>query len=215
MVLGKLRKRIASVRSPRVKVDDALLADVAAYVDKVFVSEDAILDFCAPAPVCRMEADLFAESCTPPEGTASFPPIPAACSMPVAAVPRAIEAAPDDLSDLLAHLDEGFSATLLQLIDSRGMTDAQVYKRANMSRQHFSKIRTNPEYRPKKGTALALAVALELSLEETEDLLSRAGYALSRSSKFDVIAEYFISRGIYDIFVINETLFHFDQPLLG
>lgn len=118
------------------------------------------------------------------------------------------------LDDLLASLDASFSTTLLALIDKRGMTDAQVYKRANMSRQLFSKIRSDAEYRPTKRTALALAIALELSLDETCDLLGRAGFALTHSSKADVIVEYFIVHGNYDILEINEALYAFDQPLL-
>ena len=118
------------------------------------------------------------------------------------------------LAGLLDSLDASFSTTLLALIDERGMTDAQVYKRANMSRQLFSKIRSDADYRPTKKTALALAVALSLDLDETSDLLARAGFALSASSKSDVIVEYFISRGNHDIFKINEALYAFDQPLL-
>ena len=91
----------------------------------------------------------------------------------------------------------------------------EIYKRANIDRKHFSKIRTGRGYTPKKPTILALAIALELTLSETEDLLARAGYALSHASKFDVIVEYFIVRGQYDIFQLNEVLFSYDQPLLG
>ena len=120
----------------------------------------------------------------------------------------------DGLQEWLDSIDEPFSITLLKLIDNRGMSDVDVYKRANMSRQLFSRIRSDANYRPTKKTVLALAIALSLNLEETGDLLRRAGFALSHSSKSDVIIEYFIVHGIYDLYTINNTLYDFDQPLL-
>ena len=120
-----------------------------------------------------------------------------------------------DLEDALDNLDAGFSETLLALIDQRGLTDAEVYHRANLSRQLFSKIRNNPAYRPTKPTAVALAMALELDLGATQDLLARAGLTLSRTSKFDVIVRFFIERRIFDTYRLNEALFTYDQPLVG
>jgi hypothetical protein len=120
-----------------------------------------------------------------------------------------------ELNAYIENLDEPFAVALMRLIDAKGQTDVEVYKRANLSRKLFSKIRTIEGYMPGKRTALALAVALELSLAETEDLLRRAGYALSHSQMSDVIIEYFIINKRYDIFEINEVLFKYDQPLLG
>ena len=120
-----------------------------------------------------------------------------------------------DRQELLRQLDEGFSRTLLKLIDEKGMTDVQCYKRANIDRKLFSKIRSDPDYRPSKTTAIALALALELSLPETQALLGRAGYTLSHSFLFDIIVEACIRKGVFNVLTVNELLFAYDQPLLG
>ena len=122
---------------------------------------------------------------------------------------------PLSLEALLQQEDAGFTEKLLELIDRSGKKDSYVYKKANLSKQHFSKIRNNPHYQPTKPTAIALALALELSLEETRDLIGRAGFALSNSSKFDLIIRYFIEQKNYNVVEINLALYEFDQSLLG
>lgn len=119
------------------------------------------------------------------------------------------------LEEAVKQLDEGFSEMLLRKISESGMTDAQCYKRANIDRRLFSKIKNDKHYTPSKSTVIAFALALELPMEELREMLGKAGYSLTRACEFDIIVEYFVTRGIYSVFTINEALFAFDQNLIG
>jgi len=151
-----------------------------------------------------------ADACPVPEEFAAPPVI--AASHATGPEPPAEKAT---LDEMLRSMDKGFADTLFDYIDAKGMDDVECYKRANIDRKTFSKIKCNRNYRPSKQTVLSFAIALRLTLEETNHLLNTVGMCLSRSSKFDVIIEYFIVNGKYDIYEINETLFAFDQMLLG
>lgn len=118
-----------------------------------------------------------------------------------------------NIDDLMNQLEETFSQRLLRMIDERGMTDAEAYTKAYVDRRHFSKIRKDVNYIPNKKTVLAFTIALELSLDEAKDLLASAGFALSRSSKMDIIVAYFLQNKIYDMFEINDVLDAYGQPV--
>ena len=118
-----------------------------------------------------------------------------------------------NIDDLMAQIEETFSQRLLRMIDERDLKDSEVYTKANVDRRHFSKIRKDVNYTPNKKTVLAFTIALELSLDEAKDLLASAGYALSRSSKMDIIVAYFLQNKIYDMFEINDVLFAYGQPI--
>lgn len=118
-----------------------------------------------------------------------------------------------NIDDLVNQLEETFSERLLRMIDERGLKDSEVYNKARVDRRHFSKIRKDVNYTPNKKTVLAFSIALELSLDETKDLLRCAGYALSRSSKMDIIVTYFLQNKIYDMFEINDVLYEYGQPI--
>ncbi|MDR3216683.1 MAG: macro domain-containing protein [Clostridiaceae bacterium] len=169
-------------------VSEKLLGEVESYIDEHYVEEHRI----TRRELLNVEREALASMFAP-----------------------SIGGTPQGLDDIVENLDEPFSATLLRLIDKSGKSDADIYKRANIDRRLFSKIRSNAHYAPSKPTVLAFAVALRLTLGQTEDLLERAGFALSHSRKFDVIVEYFIVSGKYDIFEINNVLFEYDQTILG
>ena len=182
------------------QISGKLFADIAEYIDDHYVDEHTDSRRECLRRLNRLEkASMVCED--------------AVRAAPCA--PMAMSVAGGSLDDMLGELDAGFSETLLKLIDRTGKKDSEIYKKANVDRKLFSKIRNTPDYKPSKATAIAFAIALELDLEETRDFIARAGFALSRSSKFDVIIEYFIKQKNYDVFAINEALFAFDQSLLG
>ena len=187
------------------KLSEKLFQSVASYIDEHYVDDCKIAAYGAVPENRRrirrhrdweLEERMVAEECAP------------CYSMPLPSKAMSLE-------DMLKQADAGFTETLLKLIDDSGKKDSEIYKKALLSKQHFSKIRNNPNYKPTKPTAIALALALELDLDATKDLIGRAGYALTNSSKFDLIICYFIEHGKYNLVEINCMLFEHDQSLLG
>ena len=198
------------------QLSEKLVSSVASYIDEHYVDEAFAAEYSAPRRRERPEAIrrpapmVEADNCPEPDDC-----VYQRLEQPSAPFERPRPIAAKSLEDMLRQTDAGFSETLLKLIDQTGKKDSEIYTKANVSRQHFSKIRNNRDYRPTKATALAFAIALKLDMAQTRDLIGRAGYALTNSSKFDVIIMYFIQQQNYDLFEINATLFEFDQSLLG
>ena len=215
-------------------LSDKIFAGVDQFIDENYVGEKTVEEYspvnlragleahvadeCAEEPIERKAArrernrnerrGLFGSGSNAMRMDSAIPPVAAAGAACASVAPRSLE-------DVVKNVSETWQESLLRLITERGYSDTEVYKRANVDRKLFSKIRTNKNYQPKKNTAVAFALALRLNLDETKDFLMRAGYAFSPSSKFDLIIEYSIEHGVYDLMLINGALFDHDQPQLG
>ena len=177
------------------QISEELFDDVAEYIDDNYVDENG------DRHIYNQRRRIFSNECDFDIGT---------CLEEKELSPHHIS-----LEDMLSEMDDNFAVMLLKLIDVKGITDVECYKKANVSKQTWYKIMNEKDYKPSKNTVISFAIALELSLEEAKHLLATVGFTLSKSSKFDIIIEYFLVSGEYDIFTINETLFKFDQVCLG
>lgn len=188
------------------QIGEKLFSDITSFIDDKYVDTHFIKN--------RLRSEVY-EECVPPMATSMkcTENEPICYSEGNTALPNKKKS--ESLYDAIRQIDESFSQMLLRKIDEKGISDVECYKKANVDRKLFSKIRSDVNYKPSKTTAIAFAVSLELSLEETEDMLKKAGFALSHSNKFDIIIEYFITHKNYNVFEINEALFAFDQSLLG
>lgn len=190
-------------------VSEKLYSDIQRFIDDNYVSENYV-----KRNSLFKNRHLFKRSDSAMAKTAQSVEMPMSAMFGAAQV-CAADSMHTELEKAISQIDESFSQMLLRKIDEKGLTDAQCYKKANIDRKLFSKIRSDIHYKPKKITVIAFAAALELTIDETKDMLMKAGFALSHSNKFDIIIEYFITHNMYDIIEINEVLFEFDQPLIG
>ena len=189
------------------QISEELFDDVAEYIDDNYVDENE------ERRLYNRPRRIFSNKCNFEVDSVCFKKRfeePIRCKPSLSLIEPSLS-----LIDMLANIDDNFAVTLLKLIDIKGITDVECYKKANVSKQTWYKIMNEKDYKPSKNTVISFAIALELSLEETQHLLSTVGFTLSKSSKFDIIIEYFLLNEEYNIFTINETLFKFDQVCLG
>jgi O-acetyl-ADP-ribose deacetylase (regulator of RNase III) len=191
------------------KLSEKLVQNVRCYIDENYVTDYELETYGGVHEDRRRNRYQIRRVMEMQEECMAAPYAPKACE-PIPCAKAALS-----LDDFIKEKDAGFTETLLSLIKKSGMKNSTVYKKANISKQHFSKLINDPDAKPSKPTAIALALALELDLEGAKDLIGRAGYALTNSSTFDLIIRYFIEHKQYNVIEINIALYEFDQSLLG